>query len=227
MKQHIATGILAASVVVGIGTGVAAHALGPDDPEEKPRATPTVTATATPSAPEKTSSAPQTQPTPPPPAAPALLPVSAMVITPGAVGPLGVGMTKSQALATGYAEENVQLPGCAGLDWLQYKPAYRPTLIMGTEDDGQIDNIRVRGPGPHTRSGLQVGSSYGSVKAVLGPDVAPEVTARNQAGLYVSEGAHWLGFLFDATVDTLTDETPVKMIEIRVNAKPNLIFPVC
>jgi hypothetical protein len=130
-------------------------------------------------------------------------------------------MTKGQALATGYLESGAFVPDC-GVAELQWKPDYAWALDLGTLDAGQVVRIGVRRPGPHTRSGLEIGSTYASVKAVLGEGATPEATLHNQTALYVNEGANWLGFLFNAAPDSVTDDATVTYIEIRQGAKPNL-----
>jgi hypothetical protein len=221
MKQYVAAGILAVSMIGGISTGVVAHEVGSDEPKDKPTASPTATTTkATTPAPEQTTPAPVKK-TIAPPAKPVLQPVSTFQIFPGSVGPIRAGMSKDQALATGYVEPGVFVPNC-GVAELQWKPDYTWALDLGTLDDGQVESIGVSRPGPRTRSGLQVGSTYASVKAVLGEGSSPAATLNSQTGLYVNEGDNWIGFLFDASQDTVTDTTPVTYIEVRRGAMPNL-----
>lgn len=222
MRQQLAAAVVGLSMVGGVGTAVAAHALSSDGPRDKPTTSPTTAKTTTP-APKKTKKAsplpaPKTTTTA---SQPVLQPVSAFQIFAGSVGPLRVGMSKDQALATGYVEAGVFVPSC-GTAELQWKPDYAWALDVGTLDDGQIESIGVSKAGPRTRSGLQVGSTYASVRSVLGPSAAPEATLHNQTGLYVNDGANWIGFLFDVAPDALTDTTPVTYIEVRGGAKPNL-----
>lgn len=224
MKQQIVAGILAVSMAGGVGTAFAAHELRSDKTDGKPTASPSTTATkktkATTSAPKKSAPAPVNKTTAPP-AKPVLQPVSSFLILPGSVGPVKLGMTKDPALATGYLEPGTFVPNC-GVAELQWKSDYAWALDVGTLDAGQVVSIGVRQPGPHTRSGLEIGSTYASVKAVLGEGATPEATLNNQTGLFVNEGANWLGFLFDSSPDTITDDATVKYIEIRQGAKPNL-----
>lgn len=227
MKQQIAAGMLAVSLIGGVGTGFMADQMRPDATKEKPNATPSATATtpATTPAPEKTTPAPPKQ-TIAKPVKPVLQPASSLTIFASSVGPVKLGMSKNDALATGYLVADVPVPSC-GIDQLQWKPDYKWALDIDTYDDGSVASMAVNQPGPRTRSGLQVGSTYVSVKSVLGEGAAPVVAGNDQTGLFVNEGDNWMGFLFDATPETVTDDTPVKLIEVRLGAKPNLVQGGC
>jgi hypothetical protein len=224
MKQQLAAAVVALSMAGGVGTGVAAHALSSDGPSDKPTTSPTTAKTTTP-APKKTKKTTSLPPrkTTTTPAKPVLQPVSTFQIFAGSIGPIKAGMTKAQALATGYLEPGT--PGACGTPILQWKSDYSWALDLTTLDDGQIESVGVSKPGPRTRSGLQVGSTYASVKAVLGESAVPEATEQNQTALYVSQGASWIGFRFGAAPDAITDTVPVNYIEVRNGSKPVLTPP--
>lgn len=224
MKQQVAAGILAASMIGGIGTGVVAHQLRSDDPKEKAAATPSTTATIP--APDKTTPAPADK-TDKPPAAPSLQPVGSLKIYAGMVGPVKVGMTKSQAFATGYLDKDVTREACGTVDQLAWKAAYKGSLDIFTLDDGEVSSIGVSKPGPSTRSGLQVGSTYKAVKGVLGEESQPMEAGYSQTGLFVNEGSSWIGFLFDGQPDTISDSEPVRFIEVTRGRLPDLMRDGC
>ncbi len=225
MKLQIAASIVAVSMVGGVGTGLVAHQIrsGGDDPE--PKAEPTATATKTPTkpAPSKTTkAAPKvTKATKTP-----LVPLMSMQIVAGAVGPVQVGMTKQVAARTGYLDVDVPYPACGFVRDLWWKAPYRDTLDLYTDNAGTISSIGVAKSGPHTRSGLQVGSTYERVQEVLG-DVEPEEAGYGQTGLFVSEGTGWIGFLFDATPATIKATDKVTFIEVTRGTKPGLIRDGC
>lgn len=226
MKQQIAAVILAVSVVGGVGTGLVVNHLRADSgkPEDKQTASPTVTATTP--APDKT------EPTSgstgaKPPSKPAIQPVGALRIFAGSVGPVKVGMSKSQAYATGYLDKDVNVPQCDRVDQLVWRAGYKDVLDIFTLDDGEVSSIGVRAAGPRTRSGLQVGSTYKAVKDVLGEDSAPVEAGYDQTGLFVNEGDNWIGFLFDASTAMVNDSTPVTFIEVTRDALPNLMRDGC
>ena len=234
MKQQIAAGILAISMVGGVGTGVVAHELkGNSDPE--PRAKPSATAT-TKKADKPKSSGKTAAPAPgtgggggtkaSEPAKLPLAPVGALRIIPGAVGPVQVGMSKQAAYGTGYFDADVSVPACNRTDDLVWRANYNDQLDVLTNDNGSVYSIGVRGGGPRTRSGLGVGSTYESVQGVLG-DVAPEQAGYNQTGLFVSEGNGWIGFLFNATPDAVQPTDTVTFVEVTRGAKPGLMRDGC
>lgn len=231
MKQQIAAGILAISMVGGVGTGVVAHQLSEDsgaEPNAKPSATPTTKKTEKPKS-DKTGAPPQgtgggtkTSEAPKLP----LAPVGALRIVPGAVGPVQVGMSKEAAYGTGYFDADVSIPGCNVTDDLAWKAGYNDQLDVHTRDDGSVASIGIRGAGPRTRSGLGVGSTYESVLGVIG-DVAPESAGYNQTGLFVSEGSGWIGFLFNATPDVIAPSDTVTFVEVTSGERPGLTRDGC
>ncbi len=232
MKQQIAAGILALSMVGGVGTGVVAHQLKPESKEE-PKAKPSATATtkkADKPKSTKTANAPAGTggggtKTSEPPRMP-LAPVGSLRIIPGAVGPVQVGMSKAAAYATGYFDSDISVPACNRVDDLVWRQGYNDQLDVVTRDDGSVAAIGIRGGGPRTRSGLGVGSTYESVQGVLG-DVAPEEAGYGQTGVFVSEGAGWIGFLFNAKPDAVAPTDTVTFVEVTSGAKPGLMRDGC
>ncbi|GAA3517726.1 hypothetical protein GCM10022234_11440 [Aeromicrobium panaciterrae] len=224
MKQQVAAGILAVSMIGGVGTGVVAHQLRPDDDNAKPNATASTTATTP--APDKVSESPATQ-TVAPPAAPVLQPASSLRILPGQVGPVKVGMTKAEAYATGYFDKDVQSKNCDAVERLQWKPAYQGTFDIFTLDDGEVSAMGIFKAGPRTRSGLQIGSTYKAVKDVLGEESQPMEAGYSQTGLFVNEGDSWIGFLFDGDPDTISDNAKVVFIEVTRGRLPDLMRDGC
>lgn len=223
MKQQVAAAILAASMVGGVGTGVVAHQLRSDDPKGTPTATPSTTATKP--KPDKTKPAPVKTTAAPLPAA--LQPVTSLKILAGSVGPVKVGMTKAQAFATGYLNKDVERTACDTVDHLAWKDAYKETLDIYTLDDGEVSAIGIFKPGPTTLSGLQVGSTYESVKAVLGEDSGPIVAGYDQTALMVNQGDSWIGFLFDVKEDAVSDSSRVTFIEVTRGRMPDLMRDGC
>ena len=223
MKQQIAAGILAVSMVGGVGTGLVANALrGDDDPKDSPTASPTVTATTSATTPGPTAK------TETPPAKPVLQPASALKILPGQVGPVKVGMTKAQAYATGYFDKDVASPTCDNfVSRLLWKPAYKDNFDVFTLDDGEVSAIGIFKPGPTTRSGLQIGSTYKAVKAVLGADSTPVEAGYSQTALMVNQGDSWIGFLFNGQPDTISDSAKVVFMEVTRGRLPDLMRDGC
>ncbi len=223
MKQQIAAGILAVSMVGGVGTGVVANQLRSDDAKQPPTAGSTATATTPAGGETPTPTATATTA----PAKPVLQPLDSLQILPGAVGTVKVGMSKSEAVATGYLNQDVAGVACDSVDQLAWKPAYRDALDIFTLDDGEVSAIGIWKPGPRTRSGLQVGSTYASVKAVLGPESEPTALGYGQVGLLVNQGDSWIGFLFDASPTTVKDSSKVTFIEVTRGRMPDLVRDGC
>lgn len=224
MKQQVAAGILAVSMIGGVGTGVVAHQLRPGNDKDVQTTQPTPTVTTP--APVKESS-PTPAKTVAVPTKPVVQPVGSLQILAGSVGPVKVGMSKSQAYATGYLDKDVARPTCGTVDDLAWKSGYKGTLDIMTLDDGEVAAIGVFKPGPRTRSGLQVGSTYASVKAVLGADSDPVDAGYGQTGLFVNQGSSWIGFLFDATPAAIQNSTKVTFIEVTRGRMPDLMRDGC
>ncbi|MEO6605072.1 MAG: hypothetical protein ABIN55_05615 [Aeromicrobium sp.] len=227
MKQQIAAGILAVSMVGGVGTGLVAHAMGgDDDPKDKPNASATTSA-ATTKPTDKATTTP-IEKTDAPPAAPVLLPATSLKILPGQVGPVKVGMSKADAFATGYFDKDVVSKTCDNYTArLLWKDAYKDNFDVFTLDDGEVSAIGIFKPGPTTRSGLQVGSTYKQVKDVLGEESTPVEAGYSQTGLMVNEGSSWIGFLFNGNPDTISDTEKVQFIEVTRGRLPDLMRDGC
>ncbi len=231
MKQQVAIAVIALGLVGGTGTGFAVREMRSD---AAAAATPTRTASVPVATPDGT---PSTEPTPAEsgtpistttPSHPALHPLDRMRITPGAVGPVRVGMSKQQAAATGYFSTDVDSEVCEGSSApLEWTSNYYNALDVLTAKDGSITTIGIRNRGPKTRSGLEINSSYAEVRRVIGVGSRPEKAGYGQTGLFVNDGNAGIGFLFDATPSTIGDNEPVTFIEVTRGHKPGLMRDGC
>ncbi|NRQ49418.1 hypothetical protein [Aeromicrobium stalagmiti] len=224
MKQQLAAVIVTVALCGGAGTGYAVRETRAET--EKPVAKPSPAATTTQATkePAKTTQAPQ-QPvrtTPAPPPAPSLLSLSSLQIGTGSIGPVKVGMTSEAAADTGYFETEVE--ACGGA--LQWKTDYAAVIDVAVAG-GIVTSMGVRAPGPRTVSGLGVGSTFATVRGVVGAESVAEPAGAGQSGLFVTDGAGWIGFLFDAAPEAVTDETPVTYIEVTSGARPDLVRNGC
>ncbi len=200
MKQQIAAGILAVSMVGGVGTGVVANQLRSDDaqadadgrprPPRPPRRQPRQDRRRRQRDDRGTGEARRCSP------------LNSLQILAGQVGPVKVGMSKSEAVATGYLDKDVA-SGC-----LRHgRPAGVEARVQGRTR--HLHARRRRGlrdrhleAGAATRSGLQVGSTYKSVKdCARSRSRSPSRLGYGQTGLFVNQGDSWIGFLFDAAPD--------------------------
>ena len=224
MKQQIAAAIVAASMVGGVGTGVVAHQLRSDDPKDDAHRDPVdhCRRSRHPKRPSRhRSRRPRRR------CQPALQPVSVAEDLRRQVGPVKVGMTKTQAFATGYLDKDVRADSCDTVDQLVWKDAYKETLDIYTLDDGAGVVDRCPAARPVDASGLQVGSTFKAVKAVLGQERLPDEVGYGQTGMMVNEGDGWIGFLFDAAPDAMTDATQVSFIEVTRGNPPDLMRDGC
>ena len=151
-----------------------------------------------------------------------------LVVTPGAVGPAQVGMSKADAAATGLFEVDLPAPaeGCPPYP-LQWKTEYEGLDVL-TDDDESITSIGVSEGGPKTAEGIGVGSTLDDVKTAY-PDLSPIAEAGfDQAGAFVSSGDGFIGFLFgDATKSNIEESSAISFIEVTTDTKPDLIRSGC
>lgn len=233
MQKKVAVTVLAGAVVLGVATGAVAGVMGREEgtPSVRPTATPS-SASPTPEeesppaagAPVAQGGGTETTSSPEP---PALVGVSQLLVTPGAVGPVTVGMTKQEALGTGYllAPDPSSGDGCPA-PALAWKDGYDGVLDVQASGNGDILSIGVRQQGPRTRSGYGIGTTWGELKAV---GEEPVEAGYGQTGVRVYDAANagWIGFLFDTTVDQLSDADTVTFMEVTKGAQPDLMRDGC
>ena len=210
MKKQIAALVLAGSVAGGIGAGVLANAVASHEPAA---AAPTASS-ASPSnvGGESGMPAPDT-----------------LDLAPGRVGPVKAGMSKTQALATGYFVADLPAPveGCPVIP-LAWKDEYVNTYDVQTLGNGEISSIGVRGRGVTTAEGVGVGSTYDEVKAAY-PDDSLLDAGYDQSGVRVfdRQDGGWIGFLFDAKPGAIEGSDPVTFVEVTKGAEPSLMRDGC
>lgn len=152
-----------------------------------------------------------------------------LTLGPGVVGPIKAGMSKSEALATGYFVADVAGPaeGCLVLP-LAWKDAYAETFDVHTLDNGEIVSIGVRGDSVTTDDGIGVGSTYDEV-AALYPDESLVEAGYGQSGIrsFDRENGGWIGFLFDAPPSDIKRNAPVTFVEVTKGVEPSLMRDGC
>lgn len=161
--------------------------------------------------------------------APVALPsIDELLIAPGRVGPVRAGMTKDEALATGLFDADVEVPGegCGRVEPLAWKADYTSSLDVLTKDDGTVVSLGIRGDQPRTADGLGVGSTLRQVSQVHENAELTEA-GFGQTGVFVTEGEQWLGFLFDADPETISQKSKVLMVEVTQGTKPDLMRDGC
>lgn len=209
MKKQLAGIVLAISVAGGAGTGVLANAMTSDkdptpsaNPTPSVKPTPTVTATRLP---------------------------DQLVLAPGAVGPVKAGMSKAEALATGYFDADVPSEGCEGVRMrLAWKDDYADSFDVYTLRNGEITSIGILSDSVRTAEGIGKGSTYDEVRAAY-PDEQLVEAGYVQSGIRVFDldNGGWLGFLFNPTVDKIKGDSPVTFVEVTKSAEPDLMRDGC
>jgi hypothetical protein len=201
MKKQLAAAILAVSVAAGVGTGVVADALMTNDP---------------PTAVDQGGETGMTEP-------------DTLTIAPGAVGPVKAGMSKAEAVRTGYFVADVPpaVDGCPVLP-LAWKDEYVNTFDVQTLGNGEISSIGIRGRGVVTADGVGVGSTFAQVRETI-EDGAPVEAGYGQSGLFDHDGqtGRWIGYLFDPAVDDLKDTDRVTFVEVTKGSQPDLMRDGC
>jgi hypothetical protein len=220
MKKQIAALVVAASVVGGVGAGVAADALTDGRPAAAARPTPSSSAAAS----------DPTEGFDPNVGGESGMPAGdKLTLAPGAVGPVRAGMSKAEALKTGYFVAEVKAPaeGCPMLP-LAWTDEYVHGYDVLTRPDGSIASLGVRGPGVSTADGLEVGSTLEEVQATY-PDAKLVAAGYDQSGILVQDAATrgWIGFLFDHPVAEAIGSDRVSFIEITRGTKPSLMRDGC
>ncbi len=155
--------------------------------------------------------------------------VAEIELTAGAVGPITVGQSKTEALATGLFDADLPatVEGCATVP-LAWKAPFSETFDVQTRADGTITSIGVRAAGPTTAAGLGVDSTYAEVRAAVAG--APAVAAGyGQSGVLVHDAATdgWIGYLFDTPVADLAADDKVSFVEITRGSEPGLMRDGC
>ncbi|TQK72954.1 MULTISPECIES: hypothetical protein [unclassified Nocardioides] len=179
-----------------------------DDPPLDTTPTRKSTPTATPTTPAPTTPAPTT------PAPSTALP--ALVIRPGAIGDAQVGMTREEWAATGLFADGAAI--CEGelIHWKDDPDG--AGLRVLTDEDATITQLWVTAPGPATEhGGIQVGSTYGDLKAAFSPLTKPVEDGYDQSSVYPpgeEDGLPYFGFLLDAPAAEVTDDTPISAIAV-------------
>lgn len=146
------------------------------------------------------------------------------VIEPGAIGAAQVGMTRAEWEKTGLFDDGALV--CEGelIHWAG-KPEGFGVL---TDADATITQLTVATQGPHTNHGdIQVGSTYGELKAAWPTLTKPAEDGFDQASVYPpgeEDGDVYIAFLLDAPVDKVTDDTEVAVIGVSGGQKPNFQY---
>ena len=149
----------------------------------------------------------------------------------GTLGPASVGMSKSEALATGVFVDQTKaaapVEGCP-LPPLAWKKRFKNVDVLTHYKTGAIVSLGVSGPGPQTAKGIAVGSTLDEVKHAYGSSlIGPSPAGYGQSGAWAKQGNAWIGFLFNDPPGKLGNLSQVLFIEVTKGAKPELMRDGC
>ena len=171
---------------------------------------------------------PSASPTGPEPTAATTEPAE-LAFAPGSFGPVHVGMSNADAIATGLLEAGTEAPveGCPTPPLL-WKPPYDDQLDVQVDAEGKVASIgALKSKAVKTTRGIGIGSTLAEVQETY-PDASdPKELGYLQSGVIVSEGDKHLGFLFNPPPAELKDSDTVTFIEVTEGEEPSLIRDGC
>jgi len=185
--------------------------------------------TPTPTESPTTEAPPAMSPAPSEPAGQTPKSVDDLVIGFGSVGPVSIGMSKDEAVATGLFDASVPpaVDGCPAPP-LSWKKPFSAVVDVLTKEDGSVASLGVHEKGPKTEAGVGVGSTLADLKDAYGDDLAgPEEAGYGQSGAYVDQDGAWIGFLLDPAPGAVKDDSPITFIEVSKGDKPGLMRDGC
>lgn len=145
-----------------------------------------------------------------------------LVVRPGRVGLVPVGISKVEAVATGLFDADVDgiVEGCK--DQLRWKEPFTGLDVV-YDAKGKVISFGVTEGGPKTSADVGVGSTLAEVQAAY-PDLSPvAVMGFEQAGAIQKAGDKYIGFLMgDTTIETVNPESKVTFMEVTSGSKPQL-----
>jgi hypothetical protein len=141
--------------------------------------------------------------------------LESVVVAPGKVGPLVVGMSAKDALDKGLVRESKTAP-CPGFE------ATGPlqdvaVLFSGSEPEATLLGVLVKVKGPKTTEGIGVGSSITDVKAAYGDELRREKGEYGETPYRIYDGDRAVGFVIS---DESKSATKIDAIEVFSKSDP-------
>lgn len=205
MNRRIATTLVAMSMLAGAGVGLWMHQVNDQPAQAEPE--PTATATA-PSQPQGTDE---------------------LIIGPGRIGPVLVGMSIDDALATGEIVRDTEREEiCGGSQFYRWKDdAAHASMDVMTDETSVVSLGVSRGSHP-TDQDIRVGDSLFDLREAYGAKLSdPAEAGYGQTGVVLGDGDRWIGFLFDEAPADLDESSRITFIEVTEGEAPGLMRDGC
>lgn len=175
------------------------------------------------------SDGPSTSPTTPAPTSTTMTAVpdpADLVVRPGSIGGVAVGISQAAAVDTGMFDADVDgVEGCTFK--LQWKKEYVGLDVL-TNEAGDITSLGVTEGGPKTSADVGVGSTLAEIQAAYPDATKPAELGFGQAGVIQTLGDDHIGFLFgDTTVASVKPVSKVTFMEVTSGDPPQLMRSGC
>lgn len=152
-----------------------------------------------------------------------------LIVSPGRVGAIVVGMPVADALATGLVVRDAEREDVCGGQLYRWKDdTAHSSMDVATDQQDRIATVGVSRGGYPTDKGVRVGDRLSTLQEVYGSDLsAPAEAGYGQSGVFVHDGDRWLGFLFDETVGEINETSRVTFMEVTEGEAPGLMRDGC